>query len=54
MFKHPNFDIKKTIVHSISLLFFQYCYVAKILTDFLLVKMKGRISKKMAKKMKRR
>jgi hypothetical protein len=47
-FKHPNSSIKEGTIHSISLLSFQYCYVAKFLIDYLLVKMKGNISKEMA------
>jgi len=53
-FKHPNFSMKGRTIHSILLLSFQYCYVAEICTNFLLVKMKGNINKEMADKMKRR
>lgn len=47
-FRHPNLSIKERTIHSISPLSFQYCYIAKILSDFLLVKMKANISKEMA------
>jgi hypothetical protein len=52
-FRHMKFNIKRGIVHSILLPFFQYCYVAKICTN-LSVKMRGNINKEMAKRMKRR
>jgi hypothetical protein len=51
-FKHPNFSIKEGTIHSIFPLL--YYYVTKILTNLLLVKMKGNFSKEMAKKVKRK
>ncbi len=51
-FKHLNFSIKERIIHSVFPLSLQYCYVMEIHTNFLLVKMRGIISKEMAKKMK--
>jgi hypothetical protein len=53
-FKHPNYETKEGTIHSISPFFFKYCYVKKILTNLLLVKMKGHINKKMVEKTKRR
>ncbi len=53
-FRHLNFGIKEAIGHSISPFFFQYHYATRFFTNFLLVKMKGNISKEMTKKMKRR
>ncbi len=53
-FRHLNFGIKEGTIHSISPLYFQYHYATWFFTDSLLVKMKGNINKKMAKKMKRR
>jgi hypothetical protein len=51
-FRHSNFSKKEGTVHSISP--FLYCYTTKILTDLLLVKMKGNISKEIIENMKRR
>jgi hypothetical protein len=53
-FRHLNFNLKEGIVHSVSPLSFQYYYVAKVFTNSLLVKMRGNISEKMKKKMKRK
>jgi hypothetical protein len=53
-FKHPNFGIKEKTVHLVFPLSFQYYYVAKIHTDFLLVKMKENINKEMVGKRKKR
>ncbi len=53
-FRYSNFGIKKGTIHSISPFNFQYRYTTRIFTNFLLVRMKGNISKEMAKKMKRR
>ncbi len=51
-FRHSNFSKKEGTIHSVSP--FSYCYTTKILTDLLLVKMKGNISKKIIENMKRR
>jgi len=53
-FMYSNFDIKEGIVHSIFLLYFQYCYVVEFFIDSSLVKMKGNINKEMVEKIKRR
>jgi hypothetical protein len=53
-FKHLNFCIKEGTVHLVFPLSFQYYYVANKIIDSLLVKMRGRISEEMTKKMKRR
>jgi hypothetical protein len=52
-FRHPNFNIKGSIIYSTLLLSFHYCYVVKIYTNFF-VKMRGNINKEMVEKMKMR
>ncbi len=53
-FRHSNFNIKKGIVRLVYFLSFQYCYNVGILTNSLLVKVRGNINKEMAEKIKRK
>ncbi len=52
-FRHSNFGIKGGTIHLLLLFILNYCYVTKMCIGFLLVKMKGKINKGMAKKLKK-